>query len=387
MAENYNLKPEDQLLLSCSLTRLSEENIQRIKELTEMDLDWNYLVTMAYRHRLSPLLYWNLNKITPEVIPSNLKIELQVHFHKNVTKNLAMFKELLEVIRVLKKHGITPIPYKGPVLAIMTYENLGFRIFGDLDFYVPLEDVPKTSDLLIKEGYEPWMNLTSNQERVFYKFQREYHFTNKITSITLEIKWKFLSTLVSIQNEPFIHENQFFREVVLDQFRVKTVSPEYLILILSIHNASHSFSSLYRFCDLSELVKSEDTINWQHLLETASELGAKRIFMVNLYILIELFRIKLPDDILTIINADKDVANLSNDIIARMFTGKQMGIYEKISFHIKLREKRRDKLKTVMNRMFLPTPRVIESISLPLVLEPIYYVLRVFQMLKNIIHP
>jgi len=387
MAENYNLKPEDQLLLSCSLTRLSEENIQRIKELTEMDLDWNYLVTMAYRHRLSPLLYWNLNKITPEVIPSNLKSELQVHFHKNVTKNLAMFKELLEVIRVLKKHGITPIPYKGPVLAIMTYENLGFRIFGDLDFYVPLEDVPKTSDLLIKEGYEPWMNLTSNQERVFYKFQREYHFTNKITSITLEIKWKFLSTLVSIQNEPFIHENQFFREVVLDQFRVKTVSPEYLILILSIHNASHSFSSLYRFCDLSELVKSEDTINWQHLLETASELGAKRIFMVNLYILIELFRIKLPDDILTIINADKDVANLSNDIIARMFTGKQMGIYEKISFHIKLREKRRDKLKTVMNRMFLPTPRVIESISLPLVLEPIYYVLRVFQMLKNIIHP
>lgn len=387
MVGKYDLKPEDQLLLACSLTRISEENIKRIKKLTNLDLDWDYLIDMAYKHRLSPLLYWHLNEISPELIPPDLKRTLKEDFNRNVRKNLLMFKELMEVLNVLKKEGITPIPYKGPVLAIMTYKNLGFRIFGDLDFYVQLKEVPQTRDILIQEGYEAWMELTSNQEKAFYKFQREYHFTNKETNITLEIKWKFLSTLVSIQNEPFFHENEFLREVDLDQFKVKTISPQYLIMILSIHNASHSFSSLYRFCDISELVKSEDNINWQYLLELAKDLGMQRIFMVNLYILRELFGIQLSEDFLEQINNDKDVENISEGIVRMLFTPKSIGILEKVTFHMKLREKRVDKLKTLLNMIFLPTPGVIEGVSLPLVLEPVYYILRVFQMLKNIIHP
>lgn len=387
MVGKYDLKPEDQLLLACSLTRISEENIKRIKKLTNLDLDWDYLIDMAYKHRLSPLLYWHLNEISPELIPPDLKRTLKEDFHRNVRKNLMMFKELMEVLNVLKKEGITPIPYKGPVMAIMTYKNLGFRIFGDLDLFVPLKEVPQTRDILIQEGYEAWMELTSNQEKAFYKFQREYHFTNKETNITLEIKWKFLSTLFSITNEPFCNETGFLREVDLDQFKVKTISPPYLILILSIHNASHSFSSLYRFCDISELVKSEDNINWQYLLEIAKDLGVQRIFMVNLYILRELFGIQLSEDFLEQINNDKDVENISEGIIRRLFTPKPIGILEKVTFHMKLREKRVDKLKTLLNMIFLPTPGVIEGVSLPLVLEPVYYILRVFQMLKNIIHP
>ncbi|KAF5053924.1 putative nucleotidyltransferase [anaerobic digester metagenome] len=386
MAENYELKLEDQLLLNCSLTQLSGDNVKNIKQITAMDIDWNYLISMAYVHRLSPLLYWHLKKIAPNAIPSNFKGELQEHFHKNVRRNLGMFKELLEVLNVLQKQSITPIPYKGPVLAIMTYKNLGFRVFGDLDFYLPLEDVSRTEDILIKEGYEPWMKLTHNQEKAFYKFQREYHFTNETNGITLEIKWKFLSTLVSIKDELFTGEDEFLREVDLDQFKVKTISPEYLVLVLSIHNASHSFSSLYRFCDISELIKSEENINWLKLMEIATELGVKRVFMVNLYILRELFEIKLPENILGLVNADKDVEKISKGIIRRLFTQKPVGILEKVAFHMRLREKRGDKLKTVLTMVFLPTPGVIESVSLPWILEPLYYPLRVFQMLRNIIN-
>lgn len=385
MVGKYDLKPEDQLLLACSLTRISKENIKRIKKLTNLDLDLDYLIDMAYKHRLSPLLYWHLNEISPELIPPDLKRTLKEDFYRNVRKNLMMFKELMEVLNVLKKEGITPIPYKGPVLAIMTYKNLGFRIFGDLDFYVPLKDVSQTRDILIQEGYEPLMELTSNQEKAFYKFQREYHFTNKETGITIEIKWKFLSTLVSIQNEPFFHEKEFLREVDLEQFKVKTISPQYLILILSIHNASHSFSSLYRFCDISELIKSNDSINWKHLLEIAGDLGVQRIFMVNLYILRELFGIELPEEVLKEINSDEKVENISKDILRRLFTPKPFKMIEKVSLHMRLHKKGLDKLKILFGMIFLPTPQIIESISLPIFLEPVYYFIQLFHMLKYII--
>lgn len=383
MAKNYDLKPEDKLILNCSATKISDNEKKNINNLIDTDLDWDYLLQTAIRHRLNYLLYWQLERVCPEKVPDDVKYKLQADFHNNVRRNLAMFRELVRIIDLLQQHGVEPIPYKGPVLAIMTYENLGFRRFVDLDFYVPLEDVPLTRDILVENGYEPLMKLTPNQEKAFHKFQREYHFTSKSTGITLEIKWKFISTLYSIKNEALIPGTDFIKEVNLDLFKVKTVTTEHLVLILTIHNASHSFSSLYRFCDLSELIKSEKSINWCRLMETATRLGVGKIFMVNLYILRELFTIELPEEVQE--EFHEDVEKISEDVIQRFFTENTRGALEKVSFHMHLREKRVDKLKVLVFMIFLPTPGVIESVSLPRILEPIYYILRVFQMLKNVI--
>ena len=72
MPVDYNLKVEDQLIINCSLTHASDENIEKIKQIAGSELDWDYLVNMSYFHRISPLLYWNLNEIYPEAIPKNL---------------------------------------------------------------------------------------------------------------------------------------------------------------------------------------------------------------------------------------------------------------------------------------------------------------------------
>lgn len=382
MSRNYDLKIEDQLLLNCSITHIPDEKIKDIHNLVSRGINWDYLVNIARRHRLNYLLYWQLDEICPEKIPDNVKLQLQEDFQANAHRNLAMFRELVNVLNILKKHGITAIPYKGPVLAIMIYKNLGFRSFSDLDFYVPWDDVSRTRKILIENGYEPLMELSPNQEEAFHKFQREYHFISKSTGITLEIKWKFLSMLPSI-NETFCHDSDFFCEVYLDQFKVKTVSPEPLILILAIHNASHSFSSIYRFCDLSEIIKSEESVNWWHLMETANRLGVCKIFMINLYILRELFQIELPYDIQE--QFDEDVAKLSEEIIKNFFRENKMGVLKKVGFNMRLREKRGDKIKVVLGMIFQPTPGVIDSVSLPSLLQPLYYMLRVFQMLKNVI--
>jgi hypothetical protein len=82
---------------------------------------------------------------------------------------------------------------------------------------------------------------------------------------------------------------------------------------------------------------------------------------------------------------NSDVDEVSKDIIKRLFKSKTRGVLEKVVFHSHLREKRKDKLKTILIMIFLPTPGVIESVSLPRALEPLYYILRVFQMVKNVI--
>ncbi len=62
--------------------------------------------------------------------------------------------ELQRILDIFKSHGITAIPYKGPVLAIQAYGNLAFREFGDLDIFIQKQDFLKVKELLLDNGYK-----------------------------------------------------------------------------------------------------------------------------------------------------------------------------------------------------------------------------------------
>ena len=385
MHGNFVLKPEEQLILNCSLIHPTDDNIKQIKHLISLSLDWDYLIHLSYLHRLNNLLYWNLIDICPNSIPNNIKIKLKEHFFENAQRNLYMFKELLDLIDLLKKHGITPIPYKGPLLSLINYKNLGFREFNDLDFYIPLHELPRTKGIMIKEGYELGLEMNFNQERVFYKYQREYNFLNKSKNISIEIKWRFLSNYNLIRNEPFNSYNDFLKVVNVDEYKIKTVSPEYLILILSIHNAIHFFPSLHMFCDILELIKSENTIRWGHLLDIAREIESERIFLINLDVLNKLFGIELSKIIVDHIDADGMVDEMSENIIKRLFCPQPRRLIRDIVFQLRMFEKPLIKFKILSHLLFSPTQDVIKSLSLPRILEPIYYLLRFYEVIKKLL--
>ena len=51
---------------------------------------------MASIHRLTPLLYYNLNAICPEKVPEDVLMKLKNYFHINVQKNLLLTGELIK---------------------------------------------------------------------------------------------------------------------------------------------------------------------------------------------------------------------------------------------------------------------------------------------------
>ncbi len=58
---------------------------------------------MATRHRLRPLLYYNLNSICPEKVPENVLVDLKEFYHHNVRKNLMLTGELVKVMEVTER--------------------------------------------------------------------------------------------------------------------------------------------------------------------------------------------------------------------------------------------------------------------------------------------
>ena len=123
----FKLKPEDKLILSCGHSQVNDEFEKKIMKLVNLDLDWEYILDMATRHRLMPLLYYNLNKICPDKVPEDVLVSLREFYHSNVRKNLMMTGELVKVMKLLEEKGVNAVTYKGPVLAQMAYGNVGDR--------------------------------------------------------------------------------------------------------------------------------------------------------------------------------------------------------------------------------------------------------------------
>ncbi len=153
-----------------------------------------------FQHRLTPLLYWQLNNLCPDSIPPKIMERLKTFFHENARKNLLFMGELLKILDLFESNGITAIPYKGPILAIQTYGNLTFREFDDFDLFINQKDGLIAKKILQTEGYHSYLNLNEINEKKFFESQNDIQFSNKKTGIVLELHWKFSSLFFGPQN-------------------------------------------------------------------------------------------------------------------------------------------------------------------------------------------
>ncbi|NJO96418.1 MAG: nucleotidyltransferase family protein [Pleurocapsa sp. CRU_1_2] len=146
-------KPEIQLLLGCARTQVDESTRVRIKNLVEQEIDWNYLVSIAKRHGLIPLLFYNLNKLCREAVPQPIFSDLEQYFKIHTRRSLMLTNELLQILDIFKANNIQAIPFKGSTLAISAYKSLALRQFCDLDILIAQQDVTRCLELLTSIGY------------------------------------------------------------------------------------------------------------------------------------------------------------------------------------------------------------------------------------------
>jgi hypothetical protein len=149
-----DLRPEVQLLLCCARTQMDTVNAERISALLQENIEWSYLLEMAFRHHVMPLLYRSLETVCPTAIPETARIELKAQLQVGIQGNLFLTKELLHLLALFNQHGLLAIPYKGPVLAVSVYGDLMLRPSSDLDILVYERDIVQAVDLLTACSYE-----------------------------------------------------------------------------------------------------------------------------------------------------------------------------------------------------------------------------------------
>jgi hypothetical protein len=142
------------------------------------DINWNYLLQIAEKHRLIQLLYFSLNAICPQALPQPIFKDLRNRFYANSRQNLVITSELTKLLPLFQKEGIRIIPYKGTILAHSLYRKLSLRQVYDIDLLIEWEDFNCSKALLTSLGY-----------LVKEEFDREQSFAHPESKIEVDLHW------------------------------------------------------------------------------------------------------------------------------------------------------------------------------------------------------
>ena len=378
MIRNIDLKPEDQLLLSCAQTRMSSENENKIKNLLDSNLNWKFIFDKARINGLVPLLYYNLNRIDSNKIPDNILLNLKKLYHKNVHRNILLTAELIKVFDLLKNGGVKAVTYKGPVLALNAYGSLAFREFGDVDILIRKADVNKAKKIMNDNGFylDPPIELKTS---IYIQLASEYQFKNSFGGI-IEINWSFIGNYFYFPNSPKLLFNDL-KNYKINDFVIKTISPENDFLMLCIHCSKHNWKRILWICDLREFLENNE-INWADLWEKADQLAVKRIVIINLILLKNLFGLEYQKIAQL---SDKYAQELACQIIRRKFIEDKnsWSKSEKIFLYLKKRENFTYGLMDLLGNLTKPIYQDYQNIKLPESFFGLYLVIRPFLLLKK----
>lgn len=382
--ETVKLRPEDEFLLCCARTNVNPEIKDKILFLIQNKPDWDYLLNLALRHRLLPLLYHNLNSICPEMVPEDILKELKDYFNANVRKNLMLTGELIKVLNLLESEGINAVPYKGPVLASMAYGNIGLRQFSDLDIFIDKSDAFKIRDTLVSNGYVPQFNLRKNMEGNYLKSQKGFVLLDKNQRFSIDFQWKFSGNFFSFHSVPEYLFNSQLDIIKLNGHNILNFSPENLLLILSIHSAGHQWSHLIWICDIAELIKGYD-LNWDEIIEKANLMGIKRMLSVNLSLVNRILGVNIPKKISKDIDLDTTTKKISDEVQKNLFSVKLKtpNLSDWAYFHLKLREKPKDGIIDSIKHLTVPSIEELKILRLNKNFYFLYYLIKPFNLLRR----
>jgi hypothetical protein len=364
------MDPAAKLLLCCARTNAG-------------DVDWEYLFQLARRHSVVPLVYVQLERHGPDLVPPQVLTKFKRHYIENSARNTILTAELCRLINLFRDKGIDAIPYKGPVLAQFAYGNLALRRFVDLDVIVRKSDVLQARQILLDEGYTPTKSLSLSQQEVLLRTQHNLQFSRDNHRVFVELHWDVAPHLFASS----VNTDRLWQELVtvdLNGTKVKAFSAADLLFSLCIHGSRHLWERLAWICDVAELIKRH-TIDWTTLLERACAADSERMFLLGPYLAERLLDAPLPDEIKQRCASDPRLASLAENVIEHLFNGAThvpATSREIFRYNLDVRKTLGARARYLLY-MLRPTDGDLASHSLPASLNFAYYLTRPFRLFRT----
>jgi hypothetical protein len=368
---------------------LDVEGKEQIKALLQRDLDWEFILRVAERHRVTALLFLNLTRANLEAIPPHILNRLDNHVYRTTAGNLSKAAELLGILDAFAKQGIRAVSFKGPTLAACAYGGLALREFNDLDIAVRGTDVPVACDILTTRGYRPppdW-NLLSPKMIFSLSSVNAYHFDRFSFDRFSEGFAVDLHRTMPMRFFP-LRMNALLERVeqkLLLGAEVATFTPEALLLVLCVHATHHVWQELVLACDIAELLRTNPRLDWTWLLKESCASGCRRRLFLGLLLAKRLLGASLPDIVAAEIQADGAVDSLGSQVEEDLFceSGGAPSVWRSYAFTLRAMDGVLQRIRFCLRLGLSPGVADLLAVRLPRMLFPFYLLIRPLRLIKR----
>ncbi|MEX0833316.1 MAG: nucleotidyltransferase family protein [Actinomycetota bacterium] len=340
--------------------------------------DWETVLRTARSHAVVPLLYTALAEAGPDAVPADSLTKLRGEFESNSRRNLEMTGELMQILDLLEGDRIEAVPYKGPAAAQSLYGNLAMRQFTDLDFLLLPRDVPRARATLETHGFVS-NPVTATHERALIRSWNEMPFTKG--KLIVELQWRAAPSYFA---SPVALEPMWSRlaNAKIGGREVPSLSPEDLLLVLSIHGAKHTWERMSWIADIARIRNAFPKMDFELASRRASAAGVRRMLRLAIFLASDLLHAEIPAEIVADARSDPAVTRLADRIRHRLFSSPRR-TDEDFPFepmHLEMLDRPADRARYIAGLAFTPTAGDWETVSLTSPLSFLYYLLRPFRL-------
>jgi len=376
--------PEKRLLVCCARTRTTSAIAEEIGALLSQPLDWEYLLSEAYENSVTPLFDRALSSADATQIPVVPLARLKNVSRANTVRCLFLAAELNRILGLFDSAGILAIPYKGPVVAAQAYGDITLREFEDLDIILPQRDLPKAHEIMLGLGYRPKFPWILSPGAAASLVPGEYNYRDDSRRIMVE-----LHTEITLRHFPVVPGlDDFSARLVplpLAGQTIKTFRPEDALPVLCIHGSKDFWERLSWIVDISELIQSHPSLDWDVVARCAQSLNAQRMLHLGLALAATLLDCPLPPEILRLMSSDLTASAVAAEVRGRLLSRQLPRLDARGRFHFRRRMVPGTfaGLRYSLRLAIVPAEEDWLMMRLPAPLAPLYFALRPFRLLRK----
>ena len=338
-------------------------------------LDWTQVFELAESQGVFPLLASRLESVN-QFLDQEVRTAVRHRFELHVRRSLVMTRELVRILQLLSSIKIEAIPFKGPALAVWLYGDVASRQYSDLDVLVKREQVAAAAAMR-HAGYSQVYPVKEEHQERFLDSNYELAFGSP-AGILIELHWDIAPRHFSMAL-PAQELWASLETVVVGGMQAPALSPENLLLALSVHGAHHLWKKLAWMLDIHRLVTTTPDIDFSQVIRKARGAGIERIVLLALALVQSVFRTPLPVEVQQAIAQDRAVAALSDEVRRELVFHEGFSDVQFHSFLLRVRERWQDRARYASRFVLTPTMQEWTAVRLPRRVHFLYSGMRVLR--------
>ncbi|MFC2152302.1 nucleotidyltransferase family protein [Bacteroidota bacterium] len=268
------------------------------------EINWDEFLSLTLKHRLVSHVLKHAKFLAEHIpIPTYEKlIDVRLE-HSKLALNFAI--HAIRIYQKFTENNISHCFFKGPLLSLELYNDIGYRNFKDIDILVEQQDAEKAKGIIEELDFNciyPRIKLSEKQIKLNYSISHHYHFVHPVQAIDIELHWNITNpkSYFGVDSKEIIFKSN---KLKVSNYELPYISKAENLVYQAAHGSIHQWYRLFWLKDFSVFLTKINSKEIAEAYELSKKLNLAKCFIQACMLSHFIYKSRLPDFIATKINA------------------------------------------------------------------------------------